>query len=139
VDSKGKFRNVLLGQTITLGLNLRLDATLGGFVLTNTFCTQKAAAGPDKLRGTADDVLDPGADGILGTADDPISTFTIPQAVLDALTNLGLPQTVSGLFELANRGLGGQATGGAKLSDINAAVDAINRGFDGCRFVVPCP
>ena len=51
-----------------------------------------------------------------------------------------MPITVKGPLELANRGLAGQAIGGTSsiLSDINKAVDAINRGFDGCRFLVCC-
>ncbi len=40
---------------------------------------------------------------------------------------------------LTNNALAGQPTGGASHSDINAAVDAINRGTDGCRFLVSCP
>ena len=138
LNLKGRFLNVLLGQTIALSLNVRLDTDLGSFELCNQFQTQKALPGPDGLLGTADDVLDPGLDGLLGTADDPIATFIIPVSVLTALSNLGLPNTVSGLLELANRALAGQATGGASIADINFAVDAINRGFDKCRFVISC-
>ena len=54
------------------------------------------------------------------------------------VTIQGLHKTVNGLLELANRGLAGQSTGAASLSNINAAVDAINRGFDGCRFLICC-
>ena len=32
----------------------------------------------------------------------------------------------------------GQPMGNASLSDINAAIDAINTGFDGCRTLVTC-
>jgi hypothetical protein len=127
-----------LGQTIALSLNVRLDTDLLSFELCNQFTTQKALPGPDGFCGTEDDVKDPGLDGILGTLDDPIATFTIPQSVLTALSNLGLPNTVAGLLELANRALAGQATGGASLPDINWAVDAINRGFDKCRFLISC-
>jgi hypothetical protein len=35
--------------------------------------------------------------------------------------------------------LAGQSITGTSLSDINNAVDAINRGFDQCRRVVNCP
>jgi hypothetical protein len=42
------------------------------------------------------------------------------------------------LLELANRALAGAPTGSATLSEINAAVDAINRGFDECRAPVNC-
>jgi hypothetical protein len=138
LNIKGRFLNVLLGQTIALSLNVRLDTDLLSFELCNQFTTQKALPGPDGFCGTEDDVKDPGLDGILGTLDDPIATFTIPQSVLTALSNLGLPNTVAGLLELANRALAGQATGGASLPDINWAVDAINRGFDKCRFLISC-
>src|SRR5437016_14261974 len=59
--------------------------------------------------------------------------FSVPASVLSALANLGLAPTVEGLLELANRALAVLPTGGASLSDINGAVDAINRGFDECR------
>jgi hypothetical protein len=42
---------------------------------------------------------------------------------------------VANLFDLANKALGGETTGGASLSEINDAVSAINEGFDGCRFL----
>jgi hypothetical protein len=111
---KGRFRNVLIGQTLALSLNLRLDTHgLGSWNLCGTFVTKR-------------------------TLQDVGQTFTIPSSVLTALTNLGLPQTVNGLLELANRALAGQPTGGANLSNINAAVDAINTGFDECRILVSC-
>jgi hypothetical protein len=131
LDSKGKFDNVLLGQTITLSLNVRLEAQLLNFVLTPTFCTQGSFPGPDGQRGTSDDTL---------VAAD-ILPFTIPNSVLSALTDPGLGinnSTVQGLLELANRALANQPTGTASLPDINAAVDAINRGFDNCRVLVDC-
>jgi hypothetical protein len=59
--------------------------------------------------------------------------------VITALANLGLSNDVAGLFELANRALAAQATGGASLAQINQAVESIIRGFDKCRFLVPCP
>jgi len=110
-----KWNNVLLGQTVTLALNMRSDTTLGAFGLSpGTFCTQNG-------------------------------TFTIPASVMTALTSLGLGQTVgtegspgTGLLELANRGLGGLSTGGASLTLINDAVNAINVAFDKCSCIVWC-
>jgi hypothetical protein len=102
-----KFRNVLLGQTIALALNMRYDSSLSSFVLLPSFATVNGK--------------------------DDCSVHTIPQTVLNALTSLGLPQTVDGLLALANRALGGQPTGGASLTDINSAVTSINEGFDECR------
>jgi len=127
--NSGKFESVLLGQTITLMFNSRLSAAMPLFPLTHKFCTQGALAGKDGKMGTYDDKIDPNSS---------IQTFTIPTEVLAALDNLGLPRIVYGLIELCNRGLAAQSTGGATLSQINDAADAINRGFDGCRFIVSC-
>lgn len=133
----GRFKNNLLGQTITLALGTRLDTSLADVGICESMTTQLLAPGPDGLIGTDDDVLDPGPDGIFGTSDD-LLTVTISANVIDALANLGLPITVGGLLELANRGLAAQATGGATLSEINGGVDAINRGFDECRRLLEC-
>jgi hypothetical protein len=128
--NSGKFESVLLGQTITLIFNSRISAAMPLFPLTHTFCTQGALPGKDGLYGTADDVLD---------VKDPIQTFKISTDVLAALDNLGYPRIVYGLIQLCNRGLAGRYTGGATLSEINDAADAINRGFENCRFIVTCP
>jgi hypothetical protein len=78
----------------------------------------------------------------LGTPDDVpsgvVTKYYIPASVITALSNLGLPQTVGGLLELANRALAAMPTGGATVAEINQGVDAINRGFDRCRFIVDC-
>jgi hypothetical protein len=131
LNGNGRFNNVLLGQTITLSLNVRLNPQLLNFGLTPKFCTQATLPGPDGLRGTGDDVL----------VNNSILMFMIPNSVLNALTNISLGitnPTVAGLLELANRALAAQPTGGASLADINMAVDAINRGFDECRVLVDC-
>jgi hypothetical protein len=57
------------------------------------------------------------------------SYYKIDQAVIDAITGA---KTIAGLFNLANRALGGQ-TVGASLTAIAGAVDMINNAFDGCR------
>ena len=72
-----------------------------------------------------------------GTADDTL-TLAIPVSVTNAIATLGLPPTVSGLLQLADSALAGEPTAGASRGDINAAVDAINRGFDECRFRLEC-
>ncbi len=111
-----KFSNVLIGQTITLGLNLRMDASLGAFVISGTKLITYAST--NCVNGTA----------IPGTE----LTFDFPQSVLNCL---GSNNTVQDLLNLANRALGSALPAGctASLSDINAAVDAVNRGFDACR------
>jgi hypothetical protein len=129
--SKGRFANILLGQTITLALNVRLDANLPDFPLPASFCTQGTLPGPDSRRGTSDDTVVSG----------DFQVFAIPTSVLMSLSDasLGIMNvTVEGLLELANRGLAGLPTGSATLADISAAVDAINRGFDECRALVDC-
>lgn len=122
----GKFNNVLLGQTITLGLNLRMNTVLGSFILSSSFTTVAGTAGSDNFCGTPDDVQIAGSN----------ITKNIPSSVITALVNIYGSATVADLFDLANRALGGQYTGGATLPEINQAVDAINVGFDGCRTLV---
>ena len=128
LNKQGRFNNTLLGQTIALGLNLRLDAELGALVIPGgTFTTAGASPGTDGLCGTEDDVP------VLSST----ITKSIPASVITALNSLYSSPTVANLFDLANRALGGQSTGGASLNDINAAVSAINEGFDHCQFLVP--
>src|SRR5262249_25217375 len=132
-----KWSNVLLGQVVTLSLNIRLDAAnhedghtaLADREICNTFVTQGSLAGPDGVKGTADDVIDPSS---------APSTSRIPLSVTCALTHLGLPHTVGGILELGNRALACQCIDVASLADVNQAVDAINSGFDECRFLVSC-
>jgi hypothetical protein len=84
--------------------------------------------------------LDPNLSGVglCGTMVTSGGRFTISQKVRTALTNQGLGQTVGGLLELANRALAYGTVGGASVSEINSAVDAINAGFDECRILLSC-
>jgi len=148
LDNNGiKFNNVLLGQTITLSLNARLNPGLLNVSLANGLCTQGAAAGADGLLGTTE----AGPDRVKGTPDDfqsddvPVSgntqSLTLSTNVLKALisTSLGITNSsVAGLLELANRALASQNTGGATPSEVNSAVDAVNQAFHECRLVVAC-
>jgi len=146
LDRKGiKFRNVFLGQAITLNLNTRMDTNLLNLVLTNalsgnTFCTIGALPGPDGKLGTADDQIDTkGPDGIEWSGDE-YQSFTMPASVINTLkSDATLGPTIKGLLELANRGFAGQSTGSASVGDISSACGAINEAFDECRFLVPCP
>jgi hypothetical protein len=131
LNNKGRFVNALLGHTITLALNVRSTPALLSFSRLTNFCTAGVFAGPDGLRGTADDELN--------TND--VQTFTNPNSVQSALTDAALGinnTTVQGLLELANRALAGQPIGAATLGDIKDALEAINRAFDDCRLVVDC-
>jgi hypothetical protein len=135
-----KFRNVFIGQVITLNLNARLDTDLLSMSLTNTqFCTVGATAGPDGKIGTSDDLIDfKGPDGITLNGDE-FKSFSLPASVINTLqSDPTLPKSIAGLIELANRALAGQSTGTASLGDIHAAVSAINEAFDECRFFIPC-
>lgn len=125
VNSQGKFTNTLLGQTIALGFNIRLDNDLGPVVLRTSFTTMDAKPGTDGLCGTKDGVPDFTS----------VHSVAISSKVISALNSLYSSPTIANLFDLANRALGGQAVGRTTLSEIANALDAINQGFDGCRFV----
>jgi cysteine-rich repeat protein len=127
VDDGG---GVLSGQTMTLSLAVTLSADLGygdlGTLILPPlpFCTQ---------------AMNPGSDGILGTADDlldPQSTISGPFSLPADITVVN--NTVSDLLSMANQYLrGGGST--ASISEVNDAVTTINQAFDGCRRVVECP
>ena len=116
----GRFANVLVGQTLTLALNLRLDNTLAGVPLSGTMTSYAAlnCAAPDPSDQT----------GI---------SRSVPAAVLGNLSFAGGTPTVGSLLALANKALGGVAYanggGSPSLSDINAAVSGMNELFDNCR------
>jgi PKD repeat protein len=131
LNRKGRFDDILLGQTITLSLNVRLSPDLLSFMLASNSWTEAILAGPDGLKGTTDDI----------PVTHDVQTFVVPGSVFNALQDpkVGITNTtVQGLLELANLALAGLSTGAATLGDITAAVDAINRGFDECRLSVIC-
>ena len=114
----GRMKNVLLAQTIALGLNIRNDASLGGLVISDQYVTTYKAS--SCVNGVA-----------IGSNR---TVRHIPQSVLNCLeTNGNL--TVQGLLNLANQTLAGQGPCAANPSDVNDAVDAINNAFDGCRIL----
>jgi hypothetical protein len=127
----GKFDNVFLGQTITLGLNLRLDLTLANLDLTTI--------------GTPVVIKNVAYRQFRTQSGSSIQTSRLSQAVIDALSNSTyVPDAthrgkVSGLLDLANRALAGLSTGSVSITDINAVVDSINKGFDECAMLVACP
>jgi len=113
-NNKGRLDNALLGHAITLTLNTRLDNALGGFTLNNRFCSGNGAGA---------------------------RSFEIPAPVLAALADPGLAinnATVDGLLTLAQAALAGAPTGPATLSNITAALEAINLAFEGCRTISEC-
>ncbi|MFM1744121.1 MAG: hypothetical protein RLZZ630_58, partial [Bacteroidota bacterium] len=117
----GSLNNVLLSQTVTLGLNLRVPGTsLGGLQITAPYLLTYGSDSSGCVSPNAAPVL---TDAVVRT---------IPQTVINYL---GASNTVNDLFILANRALGGDLpTGAPHLSSINRAVAAFNEAFDECRF-----
>jgi hypothetical protein len=114
--SGGDGGGTLAGNALAMTLNLWMSdhganpTGLGSYQLSASFCTCKG-----------------------NTTAGP---FAIPQSVLDAAT------TVEDLLGLANQILAGDppvSQFGVTYSDVDAALDALNNGFDQCRTVCPCP
>ena len=130
-NKHGKFRNSLLGETVALSLNTRLDPDLFTLEVCPVMMTVGALPGDDGLYGTPDDSL---------CADCDTMTIRIPEEVLAALGDTsGVGTTVGDILGLANLTLAGQDT----LYDVTPrqvreAVKVLNRGFKRCRFLVEC-
>ena len=122
----GRFNNVLVGQTLALSLNLRLDNTLAGVPLSATMTSYAAlnCSSPDPSDQT-------------GLA------RSLPAAVLGNLNYGSGTATVGSLLALANKALGGVAYanggGNPSFSDISGAAAAINELFDDCRIFDASP
>ncbi|WP_284652251.1 T9SS type A sorting domain-containing protein [Flavobacterium terrisoli] len=130
----GKIRNVLLGQTIALALNLYMPADLsesvGNFSLEGSGGMYLVTA----ARATDSSCEDPvQADCLLQPNAIQSSQLPIPANVIAALP---AQPKVWDLFQLAKNALGGLLPPGVTHSNINDAVAAINVGFDKCRFFV---
>ena len=118
---KGAINNNLLSQTMTLFFNIQVDSGLGDLNLEASFATAKTIECGSNIPNM-----------------ETVQVFTIPQSVINYLNSSG-GATVGNLFILANKALGGENIGGLSHSNINAAVDAINRGYDECRVGVAIP
>ena len=123
---KGNINNTLFAQTITLGLNLGIDSTLGNFVLQ---VGKLAIASPEggcgsnipKTRSCSYDIYTPTIN--------EYKYYDMP-----AVVGLLPTKTVQGLFDMANIALGGGVLpAGITLSNLASAVDLINNAFDECR------
>jgi post-segregation antitoxin (ccd killing protein) len=149
LQSNGGVKNVLLAQTITLGLNLGITNTqLGSFTLQSGVL---ATANP--LGGCGDDVPTPRICHYnvlppynLVSVENEYTTRTFYQNVIDAIPGAN---TVANLYELANRalanvdGIEGREAG-VPIDSIQKAVASVNEVFDGCKVIVgwnvaPCP
>ncbi len=117
---KGQIHNILLAQTITLSLNLRLDSELGGLnIYSDTLLTAPSS----------------GCDNEGDSAIGPYVKYPIPLSVYNVLSDNGnITPTVNDLLTLANTGLGGGTIGATTLSAISDAASRINEGFDECAF-----
>lgn len=122
--SSGKINNILIGQTIVLGLNMRIPGnSLADLRLTGRYITTADGNGS-------------GCSSAGSAVSGSERTYMIPQSVL---SYLGTNNRVSDLFALANAALGGTYVpngSGPGYSAINNAVDAINNAFDDCRLLV---
>ena len=113
----GRFKNSLLAQTITLGLNLRFDDFLGDLRLKGRiFRTWRVKDCSDPLTGKKG----------------RYRTYFLSQDVLD---HLGADNTINDLYTLANAALAGDDIGDLCLGQITCAIATINKGFDECRIL----
>ncbi len=115
----GKILNTLLAQTITLYFNLSEDPTLSSEPVQDTIITSKQTfCGSGIAQPATED------------------TFGFPHSVVVFLNNnndaFDYPNTVEGLFKLANDVLGGVSVP-VNCTDVATAVDVFNNAFDGCR------
>jgi len=116
---KGKIRNILLAQTITLWFNIQNSSSLGSISLVDDTLVTK-------------ETVSCGSNTPIGEA----TKFGLPHAMIVYLNgNNGYPATVDGLFLLANDVLGGVVTN-ITPSSVNDAVDVINNAFAECRVLV---
>ena len=132
-----RFRNILLGQTIALALNVQIDATacrleLGTFELRTNLCRYESTPNGTNcpVQGKLIGPVDLASPGLLAALD-----AAVPQIGVDG------HHTVADVLELANRALGGQtgiAIGNLSLSAIAGAAGAINEAFDECAIIATC-
>jgi hypothetical protein len=116
---KGRIKNVLLSQTITLWFNIQNSNNLGSIALVDDTLLTKHTESC-------------GSNTPIGEA----TKFGLPHNVIVYLNgNNGYAATVNGLFALANDVLGGVITN-ISASSVNEAVDVINNAFDECRILI---
>jgi hypothetical protein len=111
----GKFKNVLLGNEISLALAVRANPALGNLRITGPYVTSYAAT--SCVEGKA----------IPGTQ----LIYAIPQRVINAL---GSNNRISDLITMANKSLG-NAISNPSAADINTALNSILYSFNQCRIL----
>ena len=126
LSKQGRLKNSLLAQTITLGLNMRLDADLADLVFEGpefyTLQSSECGENIDPYPLPGDTMWFTGYDAM-------------PQSIMDAF---GGDPTVLEIYNLANDALGGIPEE-MSLSDIEKAVGMINDALDECRFIYFLP
>jgi hypothetical protein len=120
----GRIGNILLSQTITLGLNMRLKPNIQSLALDSPVLEYANSTGCM------------GGPGITNPVP-PISSVTFPASVFQLMQTKynTLTPTIANLYDLANQALGNCGNiPGNMLSPINDAVSLINQTFDGCKW-----
>jgi len=140
LTNQHRIKNVLAGQTITLGINMGLNVQLGGFALqAGTLATQDLVGGcgttTPKTRICHYNVLSPYN---LTSVENEYTYRTFSSALIAAIPGT---KNVANLFELANRALGNtdgvdNFENGVSLDEIQQAVANINEGFDECMATI---
>ena len=126
LSTSGKFYNILLGQTVTLALNLRYDGNLAGLPLPDQYNPWLWTTASNYVNNVC-----------LDNNDTPTGTpqgFYIPVNVLIAMNSNGTNKTVTDLLNFANLALAGGTIFPATLPEVTMALNAINVGFDAARF-----
>jgi hypothetical protein len=146
----GRIRNILLAQTLTLGLNLGIGSPspLAGFVLQGgVLATQESVEGcGDNTPKERICVYNPDPPyNLVNVVNEYLYSYISP-SVVNAIVG---PKTVANLFALANNALANTdgiigSENGVSLGAISETVGAINEAFDECRIfigwdVAPCP
>jgi hypothetical protein len=140
----GKINNVLLGQTIALGLNLGIQGgtsgALGSFALDSNKFIETAdvtECGSTTIKPCVPTCVDNGNGTFTHSFISPyhVSTCQFSGALIKVLHDF-YTQDVAGLYALANDALCGLSTHGISLGEISNAEDCINNAFDGCRSFV---
>ncbi len=122
--SSNKIANNLLGQAITLKLNVSIPGNaLGSFVLQSGYLTTQK-----RDLSTCPSIK------LLSCSKDPSALSSVRIATNATLMNLLAGKTVNDLLAMASAALGGTTVSGVGISDISNAVDVINNAFDGGRF-----
>ncbi|MGN6195261.1 MAG: PKD domain-containing protein [Ginsengibacter sp.] len=119
---KGKIANVFLTQSITLALNVSIpNNTLSGFVLKSGYLTTQKINSATCPSTT-----------LLSCSASNTAISSLQITTNSSLINWMNGKTVQDLLNLASAVLGGTAPpAGVSISDINNAIDVINRSFDG--------